>query len=160
MSAFPPTSISRAKRVRPAVVLLLVLLAFSLPPGCATSTMKMKVYEGPNLPKAEIAVLKAPRRQFPSVQLWIMNFDGRRTQLRGPDPSRTFEFLPGRHNLSFSLGGGCSRREPGYIEFDAKVGHTYELRATNVMGRVWSWIVDNNTGEIVAGQKPHSGKSL
>lgn len=157
MSAFPPTSISRAKRVRPAVVLLLVLLAFSLPPGCATSSMKMKVYEGPNLPKAEIAVLKvkAPYREGLLVRLWVTNFDGRITKAN----QWTFEFLPGRHNLSFSLGGGCSSFAPGYIEFDAKVGHTYELRATNVMGRVWSWIVDNNTGEIVAGQKPHSGKS-
>lgn len=153
MSPRHTLSIRSAKRVRPAVALLLLLLAFSLPPGCGTA----KVYEGPNLPKAEIAVLKTPIfatfSTFPEGPPQIVNIDGRGV----PASARTFELRPGRHQVSLAAGAGCSG-QPAYVEFTAKGGHVYQLH-TNVEGllegRVWAWIVDNNSGEIVGGMKPH-----
>ena len=152
MSSGHTQSIRSAKRVRPAVALLLLLLAFSLPPGCGT----VKVYEGPNLPKAEIAVLKTPIfgtfSLLPQGPPQIANIDGRGV----PASAYTFELRPGRHQVSLSA-VGCGFFEPAYVEFTAKGGHVYELH-TKVGWpgeHVWSWVVDNNSGEIVGGKKPH-----
>lgn len=148
MSSGHTQSIRSAKRVRPAVALLLLLLAFSLPPGCGT----VKVYEGPDLPKAEIAVLKTPIITLNGPPR-IVNIDGR--IFSGFD--KTFELYPGRHTVSLRAGAGCGSFEPAYVEFTAKGGHVYQLH-TNVdglEGRVWAWIVDNSSGEIVGGKKPH-----
>ena len=152
MSSGHTQSIRSAKRVRPAVALLLLLLAFSLPPGCGT----VKVYEGPNLPKAEIAVLKTPIfgtfSLLPQGPPQIANIDGRGV----PASAYTFELRPGRHQVSLSAVAGCGAA-PAYVEFTAKGGHVYQLhtRVEGLEGRVWAWIVDNNSGEIVGGKKPH-----
>lgn len=154
MSSGHTQSIRSAKRVRPAVALLLLLLAFSLPPGCGTA----KVYEGPKLPKAEIAVLKTPIffgtfSLVPQGPPQIVNIDGQQVSVF----DKTFELHPGRHQVSLLAGAGCGFQEPAYLEFAAKGGHVYQLhtKVGTADERVWSWVVDNNSGEVVGGKKPH-----
>jgi hypothetical protein len=36
----------------------------------------------------------------------------------------------------------------------AKPGREYQLHAMRTDGRVYGWIVDNSSGEVVAGAKP------
>ncbi len=154
MSAFSQTSISRAKRVRPVVVLLLVLLAFSLPPGCVTT----KVYEGPDLPREDISIVSTTGFNyyvFVMKSLEITSVDGTRTQLA----TKKVEVLPGSHSFSLNYAtSGCSRYT-GVIAFDTAAGHEYEIWAEQP-GGIWLggilsiWAVDKNTGEIVAGVGP------
>ena len=158
MSSEHTQSNRSAKRVRPAVALLLLLLAFSLLPGCGTTN----TYDGPSLPKAEIAVLKTPIFAtfsiIPKSPPQINNIDGKAV---GSSLSRLYELLPGRHHVSFWMEHVCyfffpipCGRSNGSIEFDAKAGHYYELDAKVDGDLVWSWVIDKSSNEVVAGEKP------
>ncbi len=161
---------------RLAAILVVVFFASSLS-GCAFPPPKIiKWYEGPERQESEIAVLTTLPTPEPPCLIHPESIDGRDTShwlFHKIDIS--YELSPGLHRIAFFLSGRGSAfdicpslptptifsafipfPEPiGFIEFEAKSGGTYELRGTMTTDfRVWAWIVDSNTGKIVAGRLP------
>ena len=134
-------------RLRFTIIVLTSLVFLS---GCAQLELKpLKLYDGPDRPAQETAKFE---RLKPAGSDFI---DGTRSFSRFSH----YLFLPGRHGIAFfgtipklyhSLSGNTYA---GYVEFEAKAGRTYRLQHTLSGERVWSWIVDQDTGEVVAGEK-------
>ncbi len=162
---------------RIAIALLLALLSS----GCAT----MKAYEGPELPRSEIAVLDVGHRHGGVLGLiygivpvpayrhrtYIYEIDGKKKGLR-----REIHILPGQHtarvhywrnpDVTFCVGGyagsdGCianyETRDLS-IDFTAEAGHEYRIPAERRDERNWIWVEDITTGKVVAGEKPPDDK--
>ncbi len=155
---------------RVAIGLMLALLVS----GCTT----MKAYEGPELPKSEIAVLHSvdPHGEsfvitpvpipFGSKHItFIDELDGKDL----PTPlSDRIHILPGQHSarvsyirypdVTFCFGlGPCFanyQTRDLSIDFTAEAGHEYRIPAERRGERNWIWVEDVTSGKVVAGEKP------
>ena len=144
----------------------------------------MKAYEGPELPKSEIAVLDTFHRHgvvlgfyrlILPVPYWkhvthVYEIDGK------PTTGHWVHVLPGEHTARVSYERYpyvtlCVDREgciSNYetrdlsIDFTAKAGHEYHIPAERRGERNWIWVEDEKSGKVVAGEKPpgdnYSGK--
>lgn len=65
---------------------------------------------------------------------------------------------PGLHSVFFTyeLGsmGHTFNSYYGRLRFTALKGHLYKLDAEREDGELWAWIIDQASGEIVAGERP------
>ena len=137
--------------------------------GCSTGR-QLRWYDGPPLPREQVAILKVQRAIF-SESCPVEKIDGKRiTRDRQfvRNNTRRIELLPGTHTLSVIF-----LDRPGHSTSNAlltatfKPGHTYELKAAQInesLGRtawrhtfggtyLWTaWILDSETKEIVAGR--------
>ena len=136
----------------------------------------MKAYEGPELPRSEIAVIDRWHEHGGVLELMgffpiprgrhrttIVKIDGKR-------PGGTqFHILPGQHSASVIYsrlpdvtlcGWGCiSNYSSGLsIDFTAEAGHEYRIPVERRDERDWIWVEDITTGKVVAGEKPPDGK--
>ncbi len=163
---------------RVAIGLMLALLVS----GCGT----MKAYEGPELPKSEIAVLHHTDRHG---EVWLLNYivpipgskhisfideiDG-----KGVDLSERIHILPGQHSARVTyqrnpdvafcvtappifLSGPCFgiyQTRDLSIDFTAEAGHEYRIPAERRGERNWIWVEDVTSGKVVAGEKPPDEK--
>jgi hypothetical protein len=64
---------------------------------------------------------------------------------------------------SAPLEGTCESNRPGYVyhvqvTFSALAGHKYTAFTDEADGRYWSWVIDEGSGEIAAGQAPPTGR--
>jgi hypothetical protein len=158
-------------RRRIALGVVLALLA----PGCADTE---KMHDGPSLPKSGIAVLElkyagiedSSRNSYFSVA----RVDGKAAAI--PDHAEKLEFLPGIHNLTLTtrVWTHVLIRVPfadptipiyystmsGTIEFEAKAGFVYQLRAFYHYDRLWAWIAEKQGGNIIAGRPPPIARFL
>lgn len=125
--------------------------------ACASAPetpLAYKLYPGPVRPATDLAIV-----QLGDVQYAI--FDGRATSLAD---WTEVHLLPGRHNVELQAVFGVSVMiEPsgfgtGGIRVDAvlEAGHIYVLRADRTTGpgyRMYLWIEDRATGQVVAGER-------
>jgi hypothetical protein len=154
--AFRQGRIRRESR-RPFLSLLPILVWVLA--GCATLTRDVyKGYPGQDKPDAELAIVRAESAQLVGV-------DG--MPVKHPDSKNSYYYearlLPGSHSVTLYKWFAVSVRivPKGYLEvvrsftMDMKPGHVYELHADRTVGfvRVYVWIKDTTTGEIVAGEK-------
>lgn len=124
------------------LIVCLPALAFSLPPACVS------YYDNPPLPRTEVAVVEFVDNSNGYFQRHI---DGKPVW----GGSAAVTLLPGEHNLAFVYATGCvARDEPSGVNLNAKAGHGYELHTILTGERIWTWVVDKNSGEVVAGAKP------
>ncbi len=158
---------------RVAIGLMLALLVS----GCGT----MKAYEGPELPKSEIAVLHRVDSHgktlvlllvvpLPGVkhQTVVAEIDGKNVNL-----AARYHILPGNHTVSVSytrfpdvcVGVGLGPCLPLHdethdlsIDFVAEAGHEYRIPAERKGESNWIWVEDVKSVKVVAGEKPPDEK--
>lgn len=119
--------------------------------GCSLGAVH-RLYEGPALPKSEVATIWAKSGvSIKQVGTWgVGTVSGRREAI---------ELLPGRHTvrvryLAVGVFSGRVTRSmwDKALTFDAEAGHEYVVHA-NREGDQWHpWIVDEETGRVVSGQ--------
>jgi len=158
--------------------LLLVLLLCAS--GCRFMgpPMHLVAYDGPRKPPSEVAKIVGAGDSFASELLAggllgnskvsILNVDGK-AQRVGADSVKLLnwvEVLPGPHEITLlmrahnagllGLGASDIETSPVRLSFLAEAGHTYVVCGTYQLRppETWFWIVDQTTGEIVAGRKP------
>lgn len=142
------------RRLKILLSLIFVLAAFTLPISCATQ----KLYEGPDLPEDEIAVIRTAAIDYYGVFIrdtYFTAVDGVATDMF----TNQVHVLPGSHSFSVkeTTSAGCSgRTEYGTIGFEAEAEHEYEIlmRRANGSQGVFMWVEDLDTEEVVAGFKP------
>ncbi len=160
-SSFLATVFTARQGLLPLVVVLELLSS-----GCT-----MKAYEGPELPRSEIAVIE--RRYGHGGVLQLMGFflpiprDRHRTvivKIDGKRPGGTeFHILPGQHTAKvrywrypdvYLWGIPNYRTRDLSIDFTAEAGHEYRIPAERRGERNWIWVEDITSGKVVAGEKP------
>ncbi|MEE8083668.1 MAG: hypothetical protein V3T46_00445 [Alphaproteobacteria bacterium] len=159
---------------KPTIIFLVLVLALMLS-GCAT-----KAYEGPDLPRSEIAVLLGHEHGDVVIPLLghkhrtsVIEIDGKKRSAARHE----IHILPGQHTArvhyfrypdvkSFwgPIGG-----TPNYetrdlsITFMAKAGHENRIPAERRGERNWVWVEDitesKTNGKVVAGEKPPEKKA-
>ena len=115
-------------------------LTFALTAGCVS------YYENPPLPISEVAVLEFVDNGNGHGRIRV---DGRRLRTR----SAPTTLHPGEHNIAFRYGSWMRLYSSGVI-LNAKAGHSYELRTRSAGDRIWTWVIDKGSNEVVAGTRP------
>ncbi len=136
------------------LIAVLVMLA----PGCTAifEATAPKVYEGPTLPREEIAVVTTKFVEdlfiFWPVDTKILAIDGKRVD------GKSAEVLPGPHELVLGRGTAGSGFYPitdaSRVHFNARAGALYVARSDWYQSRAWFWVEDDATSEVVGGNKP------
>ena len=130
------------------VFLIVVLMAFS----CATS----KMYDGPELPREKVAVLKGSTGGIFGNAAGIATVDGRSTGFNDMQVT----VLPGKRTLDIEViycegyPVQVCHEVPSVLSFEAEAGHTYIAKGKIVSGVANVWLEDAETGEVVAGYEP------
>jgi hypothetical protein len=128
------------------------LLIVFLVTSCAT----VKTYEGESLPSEEVAVIKSNYWCHLTGGIVVREVDGKDVGFNPGD----IHVLPGMHTVKIrvthSHGYLGTMMSSGTVNLYAEAGHTYMVdgRIYRLGERVWIWIVDEETGEVVAGMKP------
>ena len=151
--------------------LLAALVVMSLSSGCVTvpAALAPKAYEGPALPKEEVAVITTRFTETYHGTQWdfvrIAAVDGKGCfELfspmggRTPDCGSAAEVLPGRHDIDLE------RHTQGFVgsqvsttrrlSFNAEAGRLYMAHTGKGSEQDWFWIEEQATGEVVAGSRP------
>lgn len=115
-------------------------LTFALTAGCVS------YHETPPLPISEVAVLEFVDNGNGYRRIRV---DGRRLRTR----SAPTTLHPGEHNIAFRYGSWMRSDTSGVI-LNAKAGHSYELRTRSAGDRIWTWVIDKGSNEVVAGTRP------
>jgi len=109
----------------------------------------VQTYEGSKKPADEVAILKTNVGELTTTTTWVTRVDGKDLVVAYSD----IELLPGRRSLGINLTGGILRAA-ATVSLDAKAGRIYRLHGTVRGASFLAWIVDQGTGEVVAGQQP------
>jgi hypothetical protein len=138
--------------------------------GCSTTGRHVQWYDGQPLSTNKIALLKI-QRDFDAINVLVEKINGEPLDKgRGAmgNNTREIELLPGEYGLSvyYIDGNGGHSLSDTLINFYAEAGKIYQLRAApeevrfskelklaTIGGRftVTFWILDEETGKIVAG---------
>ena len=136
------------------VIGLLLVIA-----GCVTP-QTVRLYEGPELPPDERAIIKESRHEDGPITVHILELDGEDV-LPLPPIHPSIEVLPGEYEitcrvhtsslivamLSYGLGGDVAG--PSFkFTIQAEAGHVYRVDGDWDKGEIW--IVDETTGIEVA----------
>ena len=122
----------------PVILSLGWLLPGLLLPACSARRM----YPGPERPDSAVA----------GVRIFFLgqDKDGK------PVPLYKIELAEGHHEINLQVGEAEGTSYPiiRTIAFEAKGGHAYEVKGVEWDKRIWVWIEDTYTHEIVGGEKP------
>jgi hypothetical protein len=144
-------------------IITFVLVFLMLNSGCIAPTFR--TYDG-NLPTEQIAVIKLIESEASSViepvnevtKVKVQEIDGEKIRT----DTRKIEVLPGEHQLICYLEHTENIRYilliekglPQTLTFKAEAGHVYEVYGKwNSVDDTAIWIVDKQTGSVVAGNK-------
>ena len=116
-------------------------LTFALTAGCVS------YHENPPLPISEVAVLEFVDNGNGHRDIHV---DGMRLRTR----SAPTTLHPGEHNIAFYYWLSWTRGSVGGAILNAKAGHSYELRTRLAGDRIWTWVIDKSSNEVVAGEEP------
>ena len=150
-------------RLHPVSAALSLLIAVAVS-GCGT----MKAYSGPELPPEEIAVIK-PERML-GQRVTITSVDGKEADFG----INSFAVKPGRHEVavntvacstipiyvsgSFIYIPACKSSASTTLLMYADAAQTYVVKGKLKYGGDLYWIVNETTGQIVAGDRPERTK--
>ena len=167
--AFLATVFTALRGLLPLVIVLALLSS-----GCT-----IKAYEGPELPRSEIAVLDAGHvhgRVLGLVAIIPIPAYKHKTSIAEIDgktkgPGTEIHVLPGQHSVrvfyqrfpDVALCGyfGCIANYSTSdlsIDFTVEAGHEYRIPAERRGQRNWIWVEDVKSGKVVAGEKPPDDK--
>jgi hypothetical protein len=151
----------RTKRAALGLRLLLCLL-----PACGLSPRIFRTYPGAPRSRAELAVISQPTPKFfGGADAGIVRVDGVPIQ-SGAGLKAEIELEPGAHTIEADYyQAGSVSTTTVRLSFDAQAGRVYQVRAASVprspeqgllQGRWTAWIVDLDTGAVVAGNPPQT----
>ena len=134
----------------------------------ACSNITLQSYPGPRFPSEQTAVLKGTHHVYPYAIFWpifvrakVLSVDGKSAHDSvGYENADEIEILPGIHEVSVFLefhGLGNTSTSRGFrtYVFTADAAHTYKVDGNWNFNREHDiWIIDEQTGQIVAGNKP------
>ena len=129
------------------VCLLVLIVSMSLA-GCGT----MQTFSGNQLPASETALVKGSGI-FPFKDICITSVD---KESLGLTNSKAV-LLPGSHLITIHLYqsyGIIDFTADGALILNAQAGHEYAVQGERSNGKVYFWIEDTKTAEIVSGKKP------
>lgn len=140
------------------------LLACVTLTGCFT----LQTYPGPQLPREQVATLKTQFKFYAFVTIYtrVVLIDGQSKYFQeGFYLYGDVELLPGLHELEVvvvrSIGSGYFPLSPSEdygprrsLSFSAEAGHVYKLHGNWNSGDSEMWVVDEETGRVVAGKQP------
>ena len=109
----------------------------------------VQTYEGSKKAAQEVAFLRTNVGELTMTTTWVTRVDGKELVVAYTE----IELLPGRRTLGINLTGGVLRAA-ATVSLDAQAGRIYRLHGMVQRGDFFAWIVDQGTGEVVAGQKP------
>ena len=109
----------------------------------------VQTYEGSKKAAHEVAILRTNVGELTMTTTWVTRVDGKELVVAYTE----IELLPGPHTLVINLTGGVLRAA-ATVSLDAKAGRIYRLQGTVHRGNFLAWIVDQGTGEVVAGLQP------
>ena len=115
--------------------------------GCAAH----KAYPGPELPDDSVAIVTGSRT-VAGIRIFFRGWE--------KDGSETvvykIEIPAGRQELRihFTAPSGTYYRLARTVMFDAEGGHTYQVKGLEWDDKVFIWIEDTYTHEVVGGEKP------
>lgn len=121
-----------------------------------TSCATVQTYEGDPLPREEVAIIKSNYWGHLTGGIIVREIDGKDVGFNPGD----VHVLPGMHTVKIrvthSYGYLGTIMAGGTVNLSAEAGHTYMVdgRIHRFGEYVWIWIVDEETGEVVAGMKP------
>lgn len=133
-------------RILPLILsfMLMMLLA-----SCAT----MQAYEGPELSTDQVAIIRSDYSNIFNMA-YPRIIDGVRLEAHHD----RITVLPGEHQIVLfilSERGYATYRSKSVLLLKAEAGHTYLVGGKIVGGYdTWAWIVDKESGLVVAGEKP------
>lgn len=144
---------------RHSLIILLLLLTFVLA-GCAGLTPdSYKGYTGETKPESEVAIVR-------DVSARIHEIDGKKIEHRSSRKYyRDAHLTPGKHTITLRrwftvsvtiVPRGSIDATSIPLAVDLRAGHVYELHADRTTGpgfKVFFWIEDSETGELVAGMR-------
>jgi len=137
--------------MKPLLLFFTVLLSWMIV-SCAT----VQTYEGDPLSPEGIAVIKSNYWGHLTGGIIVREIDGKDVGINPGD----VHVLPGMHTVKIrvthSLGYLGTIMASGTVNLSAEAGHTYMVdgRIHGFGEHVWIWIVDEETGQVVAGMKP------
>jgi len=137
--------------MKPLQIIMIVLFSWLII-SCAT----VKTYEGEELPSEEVAIIKSNYWGRLTGGIVVREIDGKDVGFNPGD----VQVLPGMHTVKIrvthSYGYLGTTLASGTVTLNAEAGHAYKVDGiTSGFGRsIWVWIVDEETGEVVAGMKP------
>lgn len=113
----------------------------------------MRTYSGTQLPPEKVALLKGAWNEY-----FISSVVGHIRKVDGKDAyGGKVEILPGKHEIVVYLAiigpGSITNGIPQTFTIIAEAGHTYKVDGNWNKGDNQIWIVDEQTGKIVAGKK-------
>jgi hypothetical protein len=113
----------------------------------------MQAYEGTELPTDQIAIIKSDYSNIFNMA-YPRSIDGIELEAH----QDRISVLPGEHRLVIfviSERGLVTYSSKSALLLNAKAGHTYLVGGKIVSGEeTWAWIVDKESGLVVAGEKP------
>lgn len=110
-----------------------------------------KMYPGPERPAEDVAVVTGART-VAGVRIFFIGTDGDGNEI----PVYKIELGVGRHEINVQVGEAKGTKFPilRTISFDALGGHAYQVKGLDWDKRIWVWIEDTDTGQVVGGEKP------
>jgi hypothetical protein len=124
------------------VVSVLFLAGFGA--GCQTPG------EAPVEPAYVVGATPLGMRLDPIIWGTIAHFDIVGVDGDAPKSKARVSVTPGQHTISISATGGFSgKTTSSSVDFNAKSGHTYLLRPTNIGGSIYAIVIDNDEGMVV-----------
>ena len=127
--------------------------------GCTTK----QIYPGPQLSPEKVAKLKGTYNfyYFVDVECIIAAVDGKSVFGGEWSSGDTVEMRPGKHEVTMMLlyylifeMGRSRYGKPQTFSFVAEAGHIYKANRNWNGGDNQIWIIDKQTGKVVAGEKP------
>lgn len=132
------------------IIFLTIILAIA---GCSAT----RTYTGEPKARENIAILKGSWNIYFLSQVFanVGSVDG-----KDINSSSEVEVLPGEHEVSAYLGimysyGGQAVGELQSFKIKVEAGHVYVIDGDWNDGKNLIWIEDENTGKIIAGNKPN-----
>ncbi len=133
-----------------------LLILFITATGCTTKL----TYTGPQLPPEKVAKLKGTYNFYfllDAVECIIVAVDGESVYGGIWSSGDTVQMLPGKHEVTIELIWHSYDTHYGVSQtfyFVAEAGHVYKADGNWHGGDNQIWIIDKETGQVVAGMKP------
>jgi hypothetical protein len=110
-----------------------------------------QMYPGPELPDDSVAIVTGSRT-VAGIRIYFVGYD------EGGEESPVYkiEIPAGERELKVHVTApsGSYYRLARTISFYARGGHTYQVKGVEWDDKIWIWIEDTYTHEIVGGEKP------
>jgi hypothetical protein len=128
-----------------------VLLVTGLAMWALAACGGVRTYPGPERPRKDVAVIHGSRA-VGGLRVYFTTVDKNGEEVA----TYTIEVPAGRQRVTFTVASAEGSVMPVVrtVAFIAKGGHTYRAQGSEHADRVWLWVEDAQTHEVVGGEEP------